>query len=90
MMKTGFSLAALGGQVLFLIAAGYVLNAALRLNTPTLWLRAVACLWLAVTLWKAVRFRWALVAVGLALYGVSFFNPYRLARVTAYLQQNYL
>ena len=77
-------------HVLFLIATGYVLNATLRLHTPVLWIRSLACLLLAVTLWKPVRFRWVWIAIGLALYGASFFNPHRLARVTAYLQQNYL
>lgn len=76
-------------HVLFLIATGYVLNATLRLHTPVLWIRSFACLLLAVTLWMPVRFRWVGAAMGLTLYGVSFFNPYRLARVTAYLQQTY-
>lgn len=78
-------------QFVFLIAAGYVLNAALRLGTPVLWIRSLACLWLAAALCKpSIRYRWALVGVGCALYAASFFNPYRVARVTAYVQQNYL
>ena len=77
-------------HVLFLVATGYVLNATLRLHSPVLWIRCLACLVLALALWKPMRFRWAGVALGLALYGTSFFNPYGLARVAAYVQQNYL
>jgi hypothetical protein len=77
-------------QVLFLIAAGYVLNANLRLHSPVLWIRCLACLVLALALWKPMRFRWAGVALGPALYAASSFNPYRIARISAYVQQNYL
>jgi len=80
-----------GALSFFLVGAGYILNAALRLHTPLLWVRIAACLVLAALFCvETARNRYLLTALGCVLYLTSFFTDYRIARVTAYVQDNWL
>lgn len=77
-------------SAVFLIATGYILNAVLRLHSPLLWVRVVACFSLAVIVYvERARFRWAWMAASVGLYVVSFFHPHRVARITQYVHDNW-